>query len=854
MVTPEKWQRAKEIVEAALALPIHERRQYVAARCADDEALRREIDSMLAAYEDLPPGQLVLDLHLFPVVDSTQSRQPVDDGSPQPLFTTGQSVGPYTIGTLLGAGGMGEVYLARDSRLHREVAIKVLPAALASDPDRRRRFEHEARAVASLNHPNIVAIHDVGVAGALPYLVMEYVRGETLQGLLRHESFLLSRALHVGREIASALAEAHAHDVVHRDLKPANVMVTPGGSVKVVDFGIAKTALVEPFEPMQVVPRDIDGTRTGQLVGTPGYMSPEQLFGRDVDYRSDIYSLGVILFELVTGQRPLRGDDVMALRLAASAPPPRPSDLNPAVPAGLSDLISLAISRDPAARPSADVFKAELEALLAGPGPARSTMPSIAVLAFSDMSPAKDQQFFCDGMADELISALTRIPGLRVAARTSAFQFKGKVRDVRAIGDALNVAAVLDGSVRKDGDRLRVTAELIGTADGFLRWSDRFDCQLKDIFTVQDDIARSIVVALRGRLAADVGRTVDATRRTNIETYRLYLEGRYHWNKRTEDELNKSVACFERALEHDAQHAPSHAALADAYVTLATYGVRSALEVMPRASSALRAALKIAPALPQAYTCRGCVRALFEWDWAGAEGDFQTALSLNAAYPTAHHWYAINYLVPLGRFREASESLHRALDLDPLALTIRTSLGMTSYFSGRFDDAVRELLKTIELDERFGIARLFLGATYTEQSRYAEAHSELEAAIRLSGPTPEILAAIGYLHGRSGDPAAARVVLDDLRRIANHRYVSPARLSQVHLGLGEDDEALSLLERAHAEHAADLAWVAVRPVFGNVRRTPRFIAILERMGLAGTTMDDPAKLRSAGNDEIPITE
>ena len=855
-MTPEDWQRAKEILEAALARPVHERTQYVAARCAGDDMLRQEIQSLLTACDDLATGELADDLRRLPSIDRTRSARPGEDSSlPQPLLASGASVGPYTIGALLGVGGMGEVYLARDPRLHRDVAIKVLPAAFASDPHRRRRFEHEARAVASLNHPNIVAIHDVGLDGGLPYIVMEYVRGDSLQVLVRQEPFPFARALHVAREIACALAEAHAHDVVHRDLKPANVMVTPGGLVKVVDFGIAKTAVAEPAEPAAARARDVDETHPGQLIGTPGYMSPEQLFGRGVDRRTDVYSLGVILFELVTGQRPLPGKSVLALRLAAlTVPWPRASDLNPAVPAGVSDLISSALAHDPAERPSAEMVRDELDALMAGHGPARAKMASIAVLSFSDMSPAKDQEFFCDGMADELISALTRIPGLRVAARTSAFQFKGKMRDVRVIGDALNVAAVLDGSVRKDGDRLRVTVELIGTADGFLLWSERFDCELKDIFTVQDEITRSIVVALRGRLAADnSGRTVDAPRRTNVDTYRLYLEGRYHWNKRTEEELNKSVACFERALEHDPGHAPSYAALADAYVTLATYGARPALAVMPRASAALQQALRIAPALSQAYTCRGCVRALFEWDWPGAEADFQTALSLNAAYPTAHHWYAINHLVPLGRFREASESLHRALDLDPLALAIRTSLGMTFYFSGRFDEAASELSKTIELDERFGIARLFLGATYIEQSRYVDAHSELEAAIRLSGPTPEILAAVGYLHGRSGDATSARVVLDNLQRIARDRYVSPARLAQVHLGLDEHDEAMDLLERAHAERAADLAWIAVRPVFGSVRTTSRFMALLERMGLAAVTIGHGSEPRTTGDDTTPAT-
>ncbi|MGH9371505.1 MAG: protein kinase domain-containing protein, partial [Vicinamibacterales bacterium] len=556
-MAPDARQRVNEILEAALRRPPHERRQYVASRCGDDVDLRQKIDRLLAATGD-PAGD-ASEAAMSPVsIDRTRSAHGVDGGSfapdaPQPVLAPGSFVGPYAIASRLGIGGMGEVYLARDTRLHRDVAIKLLPPAFASDAGRRIRFEHEARAVASLNHSNIVSVHDVGVNDGMPYIVMEYVRGETLSAQLRREPLSCARALQVASEIAEALVEAHAHHVVHRDLKPSNVMVTPDGLVKVVDFGIAKTALAEP-PPAAVddASHDINWTQPGQLIGTPGYMSPEQLLGGFVDHWTDIYSLGVILFELLTGQLPFPGDDLVALREAAlTLPPPRASDIDPAMPAAVSDLIVQALSRDPSARPSAAVFRAELNALLARPALTRTGVPSVAVLSFSDMSPAKDHEFFCDGMAEELINALTQIPGLRIAARTSAFQFKGKIRDVRVIGDALNVATVVDGSVRKNGNRLRLTLELISTSDGFVLWSERFDGDLDDVFALQDEITRSVVAALRGRLVADKPRTSGAPRRTNVEAYRLYLEGRYHWNNRTEEELNKSVTCFERAIEVD---------------------------------------------------------------------------------------------------------------------------------------------------------------------------------------------------------------------------------------------------------------------------------------------------------------
>ena len=443
-----------------------------------------------------------------------------------------------------------------------------------------------------------MSVHDVGLADGVPFIVMEYVRGETLLAQLERGRVPRARALQIGGEIAAALVEAHAHNVAHRDLKPGNVMVTPDGPIKVLDFGIAKTVL--PDSATTAIDRFPSKRLTrviGQLMGTPGYMSPEQLLGRFVDHRTDVYSLGVILFELVTGERPFRDDDLMALRHAALSVPVRSAcEVDPSVPAAVAEVIAQAMAPEPSARQSAAVLRAELNALVTRSLSTRPDVPSVAVLSFTDMSPARDQEFFCDGIAEELINALTQIPGLRVAARTSAFQFKGKARDVRVIGDALNVATVLDGSVRKAGDRLRVTVELIGSADGYHLWSERFDRKLEDIFAVQEEIASSVVNTLKGRLAVDEKLPAVAQRRRNLEAYGFYLEGRYHWNKRTEDELKKSVACFERAIERDPAYAEAYAGIADAYVTLGTYGALPAADVMPRAKAARRQGTRDRPA------------------------------------------------------------------------------------------------------------------------------------------------------------------------------------------------------------------------------------------------------------------
>jgi len=735
----------------------------------------------------------------------------------------------------IGRGAFGIVYRAYDPRLDIPVAVKLLQRTARSDDELVSRLLREGRTLARMRHPNIVIVHGASTDEGQVGLWMEFIRGQTLEQMLAtHGAFSAAEAGHVGYELCGALAAVHAAGLVHRDVKAHNVMREEGGRVVLVDFGATER-------------RNELSTIRGRLAGTPLYLAPEILNGAEASPQSDVYSLGVLLYHLASDDFPVKAPSIDGLIRAHARGDITPlSAVRPNLPPTFLKIIDRATHRSPSRRyESAEHLREALARFrpdkdsgtkrrivppqrgirpsavaAAWPG-----SPSIAVLPFTDMSAAKDQESFCDGLTEELIGALTQIRGMQVVARASAFQFKGSVRDIRQIGDVLGVAAVLDGSVRRHGDQLRIKVELIGASHGYLLWSRSFDRKLEDIFAVQDEIAASIAGTLKGGLPGGLPATTLTPRSRNFEAYASYLEGRYHWNKRTEDSLKRSVSSFERSIEKDPGFAPAHAALADAYVTLGTYGCLPANEVMPRAMESVERALTLDANLAEAYTCRACIRAVYEWSWRSAERDFKQAIEINPSYPTARHWYAINHLAALGRSGEADDELRRALELDPLSLAVKTSVGMNSYFAKKYDDAVHELQRVLELDDAFGLAHLFLGATYTEQGRYPEALAEIELARRLSGNGAEVLAALGYLHGRSGRTDAARRALDELWRLARERYVSPARLAQVHVSLGESSEALAQLERAQAERAADLAWVGVRPVFADLMGETRFQAI-----------------------------
>jgi serine/threonine-protein kinase len=520
-------------------------------------------------------------------------------------------------------------------------------------------------------------------------------------------------------------------------------------------------------------------------------------------------------------------------------------DARPELPSSFVRAVDAAIAVLPEHRPdSAGAMEALLEraAGRSGSDTPRSMRrterekpagPSIAVLPFADLSPDRSLAYFCEGIAEEILEALRAVPGVRVVGRSSAFRFTSSVDDPRQIGEALNVGSVLEGSVRTSGNRLRVVARLIDTLDGAHLWSERFDRQLDDVFAVQDEIAQASARALGARLgeaAPGRGLAPGAPATHNLDAYTLYLKGRFCWNQRTELALKRSLTYFEEAVEKDASYASAHAGLADAYATLGLYGVLAPDDAMPKARAAARRAIDLAGSLSAPHATLACVTAIYDWNWGVAEAGYRRAITLNAGDPDAHHWYAINHLVPLQRFDEAAEALRLAREADPLSTPIRVSGGIFSYFAHRFDEAERQLHESLDLDAGSSTARLFLGLSLVERGRPDEALRQLGVAQEVS-PRPEITAAVGYACAKAGDVSGARRALDELRRLDAERYVSPSLIAQVHAGLGENQAALDWLERARTCRATDLAWLAVRPVFDPLRQEPAVAKIIAALGL-----------------------
>jgi len=752
-------------------------------------------------------------------------------------FQSGDRLGPYYVRSLLGTGAMGEVYRASDPRLKRDVAIKVISSPQI-DREALDRFSAETHAVAALSHPNIITIYDVGELNGLPYAVMELLEGETLRDRLASGPLPVAEALAIARQTASALAAAHAAHIVHRDLKPANVFVVRSGSIKILDFGVAKV-LSEPDLATTMA------TTPGLVMGTLGYMAPEQAQGQDLDARADVFACGALLYEMVTGRRAFPGRTTLEI-LAATIDSRRPGfEGAPHVPEPVRRVISRCVEIDPARRfASGAELLASLEWLTESshanrrPG-SSAALSSIAVLPFTDMSKERDQEYLCEGMAEEIITGLSGIRGLKVASRTAAFQFRDRAVDLQRVAEALNVGCVLEGSVRTATNRLRVTARLTTVADSYLRWSKTFDRELVDIFAVEDEIARAVVAELRVTLAGPAGAPLIPAATGVTEAYTAYLKGRYHWNRRTGESMQAAIECFTAAIAADPSYAKAYAGLADAYATLAVYGLRPPKDVMPKAKAMALQALGIEPDLAEAYVSLALVDSVYDWSWSEAEGHFGRALELAPDYATAFQWYALNCLVPCGRFEEARSAIDRALAIDPVSLPITISAGLVSYFSGQFQEATAVFRRGLALDTTFAPAHFFLGQALTESGAFAEALRHAERAFDLSGRSAETLAGLGYAAAVAGDGARAQAVLDELHALSRTRYVSPGVIAQVQAGIGQATEALATLRAAHEVRASDLAWLAVRPTFRNLRSDARFVELIRRLGLrAGLFGDD----------------
>jgi eukaryotic-like serine/threonine-protein kinase len=670
------------------------------------------------------------------------------------------------------------------------------------------------------------------------YVVSELLDGATLRERLRRGPLPLKQCVDYARQIAAGLAAAHDKGIVHRDLKPENLFVTGDGWVKILDFGLAKrTALsAEGGRPGTSAATTASRTEPGVLLGTVGYMSPEQVRGRPADRRSDVFSFGAVLYEMLSGRRAFVAESPVETMSAILTQEPPGIE---GVPAGIDAVVRRCLEKEPESRfesgreLATTLGSADLEgAPPPASEPAEPSPPrhSIAVLPFMDMSVEKDQDYFCEGIAEELTSALAKVEGLRVVGRASAFRFKGQTGNLRRIGADLGVDKVLDGSIRKAGQRLRITVQLVNVADGFHHWSERYDRDAEDIFAVQDEITARVVDALR--LTLDPRRARVRRYTDDVEAYHLYLKGLYFWNKRHQGGLQQGRKAFEQAIDHDPSYALAYAGLADSYALLGyeLFDVLPGRETRAQAKAAARKALTIDPSLAGPHAALGWVGFHSDWDWAAAEADFRRDLELDPKRATTHHWYSF-YLSAMGRFAEAREQARLAWENDPLSLIVNSNLGQPAYYARRFEEAAAAAGKVIEMDPAFPIGHFWLGIVRAAQERYDEAISEYEAFAAGIGGSTRALALIGNAHARAGDGAAARQVLRELEATAARRHVPAYHFALVYVGLGERDEAMRWLEKAYEERSDQLAYLGVEPILDPLRSDPRFDALVRRLKL-----------------------
>jgi TolB-like protein/predicted Zn-dependent protease len=836
-VTPERWQRVGELFQTALDHDEASRAGFLDAACGSDALLRAEVDSLLAAHREA--GTFGEGLRAGADDDDTGEETAAEEGRPERALQPGARLGPYEVVELIASGGMGEVYRARDGRLERDVAVKVLPPSFRGDARRLRRFHQEARSVGALNHPNIVAVYDVGMEDAVPFVVSELLEGETLRGRLDREGALPAReAAEIARQVTAGLLAAHEKAIVHRDLKPANLFLTQDGRVKILDFGLAKRV-------RWTGDHATSPTQPGVLLGTAAYMSPEQARGEPTDPATDLFSFGAVLFEMLTGRRAFEGPSpVETLAAVLEARPDL--DLLPAdVPAALHDVVRRCLEKDRSRRfGSARELLAALTALpdpsAARPsaGPERA---AVAVLPFLDLDGDRSQEYLCDGLAEELIHALAGVEGLKVAARTSSFQLKGTSDGVRRIGEKLGVSRVVEGSVRRVGSRLRITVQLVDAREGYQVWSERFDRELGDVFALQDEIAARVVGALRVRLAVP---PAPRPRPRDAQAWELYLKGRYFWNKRYQGELRKAVSAFEAALARDPDFAPAHAGLADACSVIGYYGLSPETEVFAQARRAAERALALDPRSPEAHVSIALVRDWFDWDLPAAEAALRRALALSSDHVPAH-LYLAHVLAVQGRAAEAVASARAGAERDPLSTLAHTLVATAFYLSGDDEEALRATERALELDARYPPALLYLTLAESRRGRHEAAIAAARRGVEASAGGAVFESLQGWALGRGGQAGPAREVLAQLERRAETEYVPAVCLARVAAGLGENDRARQWLADAVRQRNTWVVNLGADPWPG-LSADPRWAALLARAGIRVLREAPPARGAAAG--------
>ena len=782
--------------------------------------------------------------------------------------------GRYEIIEELGKGGMGKVYRVEDKKIKEEVALKLVKPEISADKKTIERFSNELKLARKIRNKHICGMYDLGREKGAHYITMEYVPGEDLKSFIRRIGQLpVDKAISIAKQTCEGLSEAHRLGVVHRDLKPSNIMIDKEGNARIMDFGIARSLKAKRI------------TGAGVMIGTPEYMSPEQVEGKDTDQRSDIYSLGVILYEMLTGQLPFEGDTPLAVAMKHKGEMPKdPKEYNAQIPDDLSHLILKCLEKEKEKRfQSAGEVHTELENIENGIPTIDRGIPkrkvitskeitvtfglkkllvpalifiavvvigiiiwqvlpqkespsakpekiSIAVLPFEDLTPVKKYEYLCDGIAETLMNSLSPIKELKVPARTSAFSFKGKEQDIREIGQKLDVKNVLEGSVQVAGNRIRVTARLSNAEDGFQLWSESYNRDLEDIFAIQDDIAQTIVKTLKIQLLREKRKALVKRYTENIEAYNLYLMGRHFLNKRTADSFHKAKEYFEQTIKIEPGYALAYVGFADTYILLGAWGLLAPHDAYPKAEKYAKKALELDDSLGEAYTSLAFVQANYKWDWDNAEKDYRRAIELNPNYATAYHWYAF-FLSVMGRYEEAIRLSKKALELDPISLQINALISNLHYYAADYDMAIEECLKAKKLDPDFGTFLYYLGLAYGEKKMYKEAIAELQKLVSLQPEMPENLAALGHIYAAAGKRDEARKVLEKLKTLPMGTYIPSYCIGIIYAGLKDNDRAFEYLEKAYDERSSYMNLLKVDPKLDVLRSEPRFKALLKKINL-----------------------
>ena len=819
-------------------------------------------------------------------------------------LTTGTKLGGYKILSPLGAGGMSEVYLAEDTRLRRKVALKVLPDSLAQDKDRLRRFEQEAFAASALNHPNILTIHEFGAEGEAHFLAAEFIDGETLRARLQRAPLTLNEALDIVVQTATALATAHAAKIIHRDIKPENVMLRKDGIVKVLDFGLAKLIEPAPLDP-EAETRKLGLTQAGTVMGTVAYMSPEQARGKTVDARTDLFSLGVMLYEMLTRRQPFTGETLnhVIVAILEQEPPP----LAPEVPAELARLLPQMLAKNVDERyASAQDLLADLkklqkrleyeaeyqgdssskdspeaqtmilnqataaapEELATAAGSAQPTTPnktkvqtwwlfgllglivlvggffgskyfaptskqinSIAVLPFENKSSDDDTDYLSDGLAESLIYRLSQLPDLKVSPTSSVFRYKGKATDLQTVAKELGVDSVMTGRLTQRGDNLTISVNLVDTRNGKSLWGEQYERKMSELLATQREIAAEITNNLKMKLSGESEQKMAKKYTDNNEAYQLYLQGRFHFAKRTKDDIRKGIDYFQQAIKLDPNYALAYATIADSYNSMGKNADLPPKEVLPQAKAAAARALEIDPTLAEAHGALADSLALYDWNWAESEREYGKAFQLDPNVSYIHLTHGVSYFTPLGKRDEAVAELKRAVELEPLSLITNAIFGLSYLYAGQNDKALEQGKKTYDLDPNFRFGRQYLGNTLIVLGRYDDAIAVAGDGLKTSPLSQEDLVIAGLAYAKLGRRREAEQYLDRFKELAKTRYVRTVFTASIYAALGDKDKAFAELEKSFENKDCFLPRIKLDPFMNPLRDDPRFKDLLKRMNL-----------------------